>query len=96
MKRIIVLGLFLFAFGSATQVNAQAIKPRTVQGVKSGEITKAELKRIKKETKDVKRARRKAAADGQITRKEKAKINRQRYQANKAVYRSKHNNRDRN
>ena len=66
-------------------------KKRTAQVIKSGEIKPREAVVIKRQARDVKQAKRAAAADGQITVKERAKIARQDKQLDRTINRKKHN-----
>lgn len=71
--------------------NLRGERKRVVQGIKSGEITPREAIAIEKQARDVKQAKRAAAADGQITVKERAKIARQDKQLDRTINRKKHN-----
>ena len=71
--------------------NLRGERKRVVQGIKSGEITPREAIAIEKQARDVKQAKRAAAADGQITLKERAKIARQDKQLDRTINRKKHN-----
>lgn len=76
--------------------NAQNQPQRIRQGVKNGEITKAERAKIAKQRQDVKQAVVVAKADGIVTKEEKKIIVVEKKQASKTIYRKKHNNRSRN
>lgn len=71
--------------------NLRGERKKVAQGIKSGEIKQREAVAIKKQAQDVKQAKRAAAADGQITVKERAKIARQDKQLDRTIYRKKHN-----
>ena len=71
--------------------NLRGERKRVAQGIKSGEIKPREAVAIEKQARDVKQAKRAAAADGQITVKERAKIARQDKQLDRTIYRKKHN-----
>lgn len=71
--------------------NLRGERKRVAQGIKSGEIKPREAIAIEKQARDVKQAKRAAAADGQITVKERAKIARQDKQLDRTIYRKKHN-----
>ena len=71
--------------------NLRGERKRVAQGIKSGEITPREAIAIEKQARDVKQAKRAAAADGQITLKERAKIARQDKQRDRTINRKKHN-----
>lgn len=76
-------------------MNLKGEKARVKEGIKSGEITKAEAKRIKKEAKDVQHAKHRANADGTITKREQMRIAKQDRQLDKTIRKTKHNKRDR-
>ena len=69
---------------------------RIVQGVKSGELTRAETKNVIRKEKEVKQDVKEAKADGVITGSERKEIRRDQNKASRTIYRKKHNNRDRN
>ena len=71
--------------------NLRGERKRVAQGIKSEEIKPREAIAIEKQARDVKQAKRAAAADGQITVKERAKIARQDKQLDRTIYRKKHN-----
>lgn len=63
---------------------------RIEQGVKSGELTKREAARLKAGEKKIDRMEARAAKDGTVTAKEKARINRAQNAESRAIYRQKH------
>lgn len=71
--------------------NLRGERKRVAQGLNSGEIKPAETVAIEKQARDVKQAKRAAAADGQVTVREKANIARQDRQLDRTIYRKKHN-----
>ena len=75
------------------QVNQQK---RIHQGVKSGEVTKREYKRLQREQAGIQRSKKRAWSDGQLTRKEKLRLEHRQDKASRHVYRAKHNDYDRN
>ena len=85
-----------------TTANAQ-VKPSTKnqhhrikQGVKSGELTKAETKNVVKDQREIRQDVKEAKADGTVTGAERKDIRQDQRQASRKIYRKKHNNRDRN
>lgn len=93
----VVLGAFF------TTASAQTIKQkgknerhRIVQGVKSGELTKAETKNLAHDQKEIHQEVKAAKADGTVTKEERKDIKQDQRQASRKIYRKKHNNRDRN
>lgn len=63
---------------------------RIEKGVERGELTKQEAHRLRKEQKAIDRAQAKAEADGQVTDKERARINRMQEKAGKDINRQRH------
>jgi len=85
----------LFAQGPIDQ-RQQNQKARIRQGVKSGELTRNETRRLVKEEARIRTAERKAKADGEITRKEARKLDRKLNKASRDVNKQKNDNQDRN
>jgi hypothetical protein len=69
---------------------------RIVQGVKSGELTRAETVRLAKNQREITRDIKLAKADGIVTKMERREIERAQCQQSRNIKRVKHNNRDRN
>lgn len=64
---------------------------RIAQGVRSGEITRAEALRLRAGQRQIRRAERRARADGFVNRRERARIHQLQNRENRAIYRLKHN-----
>jgi hypothetical protein len=86
-----------------TTANAQTIKQkgkherhRIAQGVKSGELTKAETKNLVQGQKEIHQDVKAAKADGVVTKDERKDIKQDQRQESRKIYRKKHNNRTRN
>ena len=101
--KLAIIGIFLFGFTFTTQ--AQTTKKKVVKtqikqqkrikhGVKNGELTRGETIRLQKQQVNIQRTKRKAAADGVVTRKEKAVIRTKQAKASRNIARKKHNNRN--
>jgi hypothetical protein len=71
-------------------------KQRIVQGVKNGELTKAEAKNLRNDQKDIKEDIKDAKADGKFTQQERKEIKKDQRKASREIYRKKHNRKDRN
>jgi uncharacterized protein YlxW (UPF0749 family) len=71
-------------------------KERTQQGVESGELTKREAKKIKHQQDKVNDYEAKLRSDGELSGKDKTKLNVAQNKSSKSIYRKKHNKRDRN
>lgn len=70
-------------------------KQRIKEGVKSGELTKREARRLAHEQKKIKKDEAAAKADGTVTPQERAKLQREQNKASRDIARKKHNLRER-
>lgn len=106
MKKVILITAIIFA-GSisiqaqtnrAPKVNAkQEIQLRRIkQGVASGELTRAETKRLVKEQRIIQRVKRHAKRDGKLTGRERVGLNKLQNAASRDIKRQKNNDRRRN
>jgi uncharacterized membrane protein YebE (DUF533 family) len=94
----IVLGAMFTTTVSAQTVHQKSKnqRHRIVQGVKSGELTKAETKNLVKDQKAIHQEVKAAKADGVVTKEERKDIKQDQRQESRKIYRKKHNARDRN
>jgi hypothetical protein len=69
---------------------------RIHQGVRSGELTRRETRRLEAEQARIRVDERFARADGTITPRERARLNNERRHASRDIYRQKHDRQDRN
>lgn len=99
MKTNLVIGLSVLLLVGAVASEAQAGRidkrqrrqaMRIEQGVKSGELTKGEAKRLSREEHRINRMEKRARADGKVTAKEHAKIEAAQDKANKDIQEQKH------
>lgn len=88
---ILTLGINTTEAQQRTRVQKQRVK----QGVRSGELTRAETRSIARMHRDTRRDVRQAKSDGVITHKERKEISRDKRHTNRAIYRKKHNRRHR-
>lgn len=101
--KLIAAFMILFCF-TAASVSAQTIRQksrneraRIKQGVRSGELTKAEAVNLAKDQKEIRQEVKQAKTDdGVIDRSERKDIKQDQRQASRKIYRKKHNARDRN
>jgi uncharacterized membrane protein YebE (DUF533 family) len=70
-------------------------KKRVKEGIKSGEITKAEAKTLRAENKNLKTDVKAAKADGTVTGAEKKKVAKDQVRLSRSIYIKKHNSRKR-
>lgn len=103
MKTRIIATLLLcsfIAFGASAQTirgKAANQRARIKQGVKSGELTKAEAVNLAKDQKEIRNDIKDAKKDdGVIDRSERKEIKQEQRKESRKIYRKKHNLRDRN
>jgi len=96
MKKIlmlITLMLFVAYYGAMaqqkTQVRQGVQQARIAQGVRTGELTRMERRALKREQRHIRRTKRRAAADGVVTPREKKRIDRKQRRANRHIRRQK-------
>ena len=101
----IITGMLLTAFTFTLQ--AQTTTPnvtktqvkqqkRIKNGIKSEELTRKETKQLARQQAHINRTKKRAKADGVVTKKERATIRRKQVNANKNIAVKKNNRRDRN
>lgn len=103
MKATIIAAITLLLSASFVDAGAQTIKGKAVQqhrrikqGVRSGEITRAEAVNLRNGQREIRQDVRAAKADGVVTAAEKSAIKQEQRQESRKIFRKKHNNRDRN
>lgn len=107
MKKYIFL-IALFSLGMVFSATAQSQTTPTAgqrqvtqakrinEGIRSGEITKGEAVVLGKQQRSINRSKRRAKADGQVTRREQAEIQIRQNRSSQSIKRKKNNERDRN
>ncbi|UEG50900.1 hypothetical protein LK994_05360 [Ferruginibacter lapsinanis] len=96
MKTKLIIAAIAFLSISTTSANAQKMKNqhhRIAQGVRSGELTKVEAKKLRTDQKEIHQEVKVAKADGVVTPAERKEIRKDQRQANRKIYRKKHNDR---
>ncbi len=68
---------------------------RIEEGVASGELTKKEAHRLKKQQKHIGKVEEKMEADGELSKKEAHKLNKMQNHASKAIHAQKHDRQER-
>lgn len=101
MKKLILFAVAMVALATSTQAQSekQTLKDerrRIAQGIRSGQITKAEALLLRKQARTVRRTKALAAADGVITPREGRAIVKEDRTLDRSIYRSKHNKRKKN
>lgn len=74
-----------------TDTRQKRQRKRIQQGVKEGEISKDEAKKLRKGNRRVKRMEKKAKKDGTVTKKEKRKLNKAQNKQSKRIHKAKNN-----
>lgn len=78
------------AFAQVTPARPGSDRARIRQGVRTGELTRPETARVRAQQADANQARRAARADGIVTATERREIRREEKQADRVLYRQKH------
>lgn len=100
--KILIAAVVLFGIGinsadAQVRQRAKNQRQRIKQGVRSGELTRAETVNLAKDQREIRQDIKEAKTnDGVITANERKDIRQDQRQANRKIYRKKHNNRDRN
>ena len=104
MRQVIVVA-FALVFGAVLELSAQDAyaartpiangrqlnqQSRIAHGAANGSLTHAERKGLKAEQRHIRRVKRRAKADGVVTKEEKLRINRKQRRANRHIRRQKH------
>ena len=69
---------------------------RIHQGIRSGELTRAEAARLEAEQAKIRVNERFAKRDGELTAKERQRLHKELHHASRDIYRQKHDHQDRN
>ena len=85
----LLLGNLLFAQGTINQRERRQQR-RIADGVKDGDLTRKEARKLEKQQAKIHAAEAKAKADGEFTAKERARIQRKENKASRQIYKQKH------
>ena len=95
----VIFGLSVMA---TAQTNTPGVKKRQknqqkriFKGVKSGNVTGKEFKKLQKQQYKTQRAKKRAKADGVVTKKERVRLHKRQNKNSRRIYRAKHNKRRR-
>ena len=79
------------------RVNARQVhqRERIQQGVRSGELTRRETRKLAGEQRDIRQLERAYKSDGQLTGAERRDLHHEQNQASRDIYRQKHDAQDR-
>ena len=97
MKTKLLFSAIILAL-AVSNADAQAVRQhhRIKQGVRSGELTRAEAANLRHGQREIREEKREARADGVVTPQEKKEIRQDERKESRKIFRKKHNNRDRN
>ena len=96
--KLLAVTVIMLALGLNTaeaQVRNRVQRHRIRQGVRSGDLTRTETRNLAIQQRATRRDIRRANADGIITRRERKELRRDRRHNSRAIYRKKHNRRNR-
>ena len=68
---------------------------RIGQGIRSGELTRAETRRVAETQRDIRQLERAYKSDGKLTRAERRDLHHEQNQASRQIYRQKHDDQTR-
>ncbi|MEO5650927.1 MAG: hypothetical protein ABIR03_13530 [Ginsengibacter sp.] len=91
----IVLGLGISTTNAQIKPREQSQHQRIKQGVKSGELTKAETKNLREDHKELHKDVKMAKADGKVTKQERKIIKKEQKKNSHKIFKKKHNKRER-
>ncbi len=101
MKKTIFMALFACAFMIAGVAKAQSPaksrnqKARIATGVRQGQLTRPETRMLARQQHHIGKMKMQARADGRVTCKERRNIKKAEHRADVAIYRQRHNHRNR-
>lgn len=101
MKTRLIFTAIVMAL-AISNADAQIVKhgrnqhQRINQGVRSGELTKAEAVNLRHDQKEIRQEAKAAKADGVVTKDERKDIRQDQKQESRKIFRKKHNSRERN
>jgi len=76
-------------------VRQERQQARIRQGVRSGQLTRRETRRMREDQRDIRQLERAYQSDGTLTRAERADLHREQNQASRRIHRQKHDAQDR-
>ena len=104
LRTILTTAAIIAGMGLAVPTNAyagpgdkrqQIQRDRIQQGIRHGEVTRREARRLGHEQRRIERMQRRAWRDGELTCREGARLHRRQDRASRHIYRAKHNRRSR-
>lgn len=106
MKKIISIITLILLLAGINSLQAQNTRhvtksqvrqqKRIVQGAKSGELTRQEIKQLERQQRHINRSKKRAKADGVVTPAERVRLNGKQNRASRNIRRQKNDAQDRN
>jgi hypothetical protein len=96
LSSVFLAGTMSFVEAATVNQRQRNQQQRIDQGIRSGELTRHEVKRLEREQTHIRHDEARAKSDGVFTPKERARIQREQNRASADIYRQKHDNQDRN
>lgn len=93
---VLLLALAVSSADAQTVARQKRQHQRIKQGVKSGELTRAEAVNLRNGQQEIRQEKQEARADGVVTPVERKDIRQDQRKESRKIFRKKHNNRDRN
>ena len=84
-----------FAFAGRAKHRQIHQQKRIHQGIKSGELTRGETRRLERQQAHLQRSKRRAWSDGTLTHRQRVRLEIQQDRLSHNIYRAKHNNNQR-
>ena len=94
LSAVLLMGSFAVAEAGINQRQRRQQR-RIHQGVRSGELTRKEVRRLEGGEAKIQRDKLRAKSDGNFTPRERAKINRELNRESRQIYKEKHDNQTR-
>jgi uncharacterized membrane protein YebE (DUF533 family) len=102
MKIVVLTAVFVAGFATVAIAGTTAVdkrqanqRARIAQGVRSGELTRVETKRLVKGQVRIQKMERRAKSDGVVTARERVRLQKALNHESKAIAKKKHNKRSR-
>lgn len=98
LAAVFILGASTVSMAGSHSINARERNQqrRINQGIRSGELTRREARRLEANEARIRTDERFARADGKVTPRERARLQRELNRESRGIYRQKHDGQDRN
>ena len=98
LAAVFILGASTVSMAGSHSINVRERRQqqRINQGIRSGELTRREARRLEAEQARIRTDERFARADGTVTPRERARLQRELNRSSRDIYRQKHDGQDRN